>query len=437
MFYRLAASLLLISCAVQAQEGPSILTRPGGTGMHRRGGRDPLFLRAWAGLGGSYETGINPIGVDSQGRLQDVALEGLQLDFGATGERDFRKTIIALDYRGDFRHYAQTSNLGGSDQFISLSLRNRVARRAELGLVAAAATATRSNSGYVVSQFYDPNLASAPLNELFDERYYYAQFTPTLDWQLSRRWSVEMGGQGFAVRRNSSLLVGTNGYGALADVAYRLSKRSTIDVGYQFMHFDFDRSFGQSDLHMMVVGYSRKLPYHFEISGNAGAVMVDTLGTETIVYDPAIAALTGFTSGIRAFNRTNVFSQGGVRLSKSYHKSNLSLDFSRVISPGNGLYLTSRNDAFSASFSHTAARRWNIGTFLGYSRNGSISQTAGTYGSTNGGVGVTYKIRDSLHFNSRIDVRNYTVNDTRFSRLSTRIVGTLTFSPGELPLTLW
>jgi hypothetical protein len=106
--------------------------------------------------------------------------------------------------------------------------------------------------------------------------------------------------------------------------------------------------------------------------------------------------------------------------------------------PGNGVYLTSRSNTGSASFSYTGIRRWNFGLNGMYGRMTALVQNVGAYSAYGGGVGVTRELGRGLHAVARLDARRYDIAGGGLpTNTEYRISLGFTYAPGDLPLVLW
>src|SRR5262249_42881791 len=128
---------------------------------------------------------------------------------------------------------------------------------------------------------------------------------------------------------------------------------------------------------------------------------------------------------------------GDVSLTRKFRRAGLSFNYGRGVSPGNGLYLTSRYESASVGFSYTGIRRVNFGADAGYGAFGSLTQNLGKYYGFNGGTGLSYHLTKAVHFIARYDYRHYEVNQSSFKRGSYRASLGFGFSPGDIPLALW
>ena len=258
-----------------------------------------------------------------------------------------------------------------------------------------------------------------------------------LTYQKTARLSFNLGADGFLIRRRSSALYGVTGYRARADVAYRTSRYSTSGVAYDFSHFDFTKGFGSSDIHTVQLVQSFRIGRNWELAMRAGGARVETLNLAVVAIDPAIAAIIGRSQGIEAVYRINYVPAANVALSRKFHHGGLSFSYSRGVSPGNGLYLTSRQEAAAAGFSYTGVRKVNFGASAGYGSFGSLTQNLGAYSGLYGGAGFTYTLTRVVHFITRYDYRHYEVDQTALKRNSYRASIGFGFSPSDIPLSLW
>jgi len=126
-----------------------------------------------------------------------------------------------------------------------------------------------------------------------------------------------------------------------------------------------------------------------------------------------------------------------VLLTRKFRYASLTFNYNRGVVPGNGFYLTSRQESATGNFSYTGLRRANIGISGGHTSFGSLTQTVGNYSSFTGGAGLTYKISGAFHFILRYDYRRYDIAATVFQRDSYRASIGFGFSPKDVPLSLW
>jgi opacity protein-like surface antigen len=227
------------------------------------------------------------------------------------------------------------------------------------------------------------------------------------------------------------------GYRARGDVAYRTSRYATTGVAYDFTHYEYTKGFGGSDIHTVAFTQAFRMGRYWELSMRAGGSRVETLGLIQVAIDPVIAAIIGTSQGIQVIYRINWVPAAKLLLTRKFHYSTLTFDYDRGVVPGNGLYLTSRQESATGNFSYTGLQKVNIGISGGHLSYGSLTQTVGNYSGFTGGAGLTYKISGPFHFILRYDYRRYDIAATVFQRDSYRASIGFGFSPKDVPLSLW
>ena len=215
-----------------------------------------------------------------------------------------------------------------------------------------------------------------PIDELFDSRTNYLQSRVDLTWRLTRRLSFNLGGDGFVIRRASVLLAGLNGFNVRASAAYRLTPRQTVSASYENTYFDFQAAFGNSRLETIALGYSIGLTREWDLSTLAGGIRVDSLGLMQVPLDPAITALTGESFAVVTFSNVRYLPVAEVRLTRRFKTASLSFDYSTGVTPGNGLYLTSRQTSGLISYSSTASRAIQVRASAGYNQLSALGQSS-------------------------------------------------------------
>lgn len=416
--------------------GPAILSRATGTTTGERGAARTGFT-FYAGASGSFETGVAPAAVDAQGKIINIPnLWGTYINLGAYGRHTWRHTTLGLDYSGNFRHYPDYSSLDGSDQMLGVSVSHQLSRRVQMYERTAVGTFSQY---YVNGPVTATDLLSQPAYSVLDNRASYLEQNAGVVYMFTSRLSVSGAGSGFTVRRQSNALVGLNGYSAQGTMAYRLTRTRTVDLSYAFIHYDYPRGFGETDLHNYSLGVSQALGRRWQISVSGGVAQAFTVGTEEVAADPITAALFGTQTTVRVFSRTLLFGTARGDLSGTFRRSRVSFYYSQSPSPGNGIYLTSKQTNTGFSYSYSGIRRASVSASANYNRLSSLGQSQiGRFNYFSAGVGGSYKILPSVEAMMRFDSRNLQVDQSGgFSRLSYRILIGLNWHPGEFPITLW
>ena len=420
----------------QTYQGPSILSRDKGL-IGERGGK-LLDFRYYFDVTGIYDSGLVPFTTNAQGNLINVGgAYGVETGFGVIGSRRWKRDKLSIEYKGAYRQYSVSDVPQGLDQFLNLAYSRQVTRRLILDLKDTAGTVSLANGAFSYLPLSNTDLFAIPANELFDIRTNFVQSRVDLTWQQTARLSFGIGGEGFVVRRSSLALAGLDGYDARANVAYRLTSRQTVSGDYNYTYYDFQRAFGDSKLQSVSLGYSVGLSRKWDFSLRGGGIRIDSLGITQVAIDPAIAAIVGQNFADVTYKRVVYAPLGEARMMRRFDRSSLTLDYSMGASPGNGVYLTSRQTAGTVGYSYTGVRRWTFALNSGYTELSSVGQTLGKYTNLQGGAGVTYKVGRETHIQFRYDYRHYTTQNNIYQMDSNRVSLGLAFSPGETPLAIW
>jgi len=415
--------------------GPSILSR-GQTSSLLAPSRNIRF-RPFLALTAAYDTGITPVFLGRTGELRNDASAGGEVEAGLLGFHNWKTVKVGLDYRGSYSHYNRNTFYNGTEQLLSFVLTKQATRHTSFTLRESAGIGSRATSFLGTSQFIDPNFSNIPNNELFDNRTLYLNTMADMTYHKSARLSFNTGADGFLVRRRSSALYGVTGYRVRGDVAYRTSRSATSGVAYDFTHFEFTKGFGGSDIHTIQLVQSFRMGRYWELAMKLGGSRVETLGLTLVRFDPVIAAIIGRSTGVEVAYRVNWVPTANISLTRAFHHASLSFAYDRGVTPGNGVFLTSRQEGATANFSYTGIRKLNLGFHGGYSSIASLSQYIGNYAGFNGGGGLTYNLTRALHFVTGYDYRHFDIAETTFKRNTYRATMGFAFSPGEVPLALW
>jgi hypothetical protein len=422
--------------AEQTYQGPSILSRDKSL-IGERGGK-LIDFRFYGEVTGIYDSGLTPLATNAQGNLINVgAAYGVEAGFGVIGSRRWKRDKLSLEYKGGYRHYSTNNLVQGLDQFLNLAYSRQLKRRLILDLKETVGTVSLANGAFSYLPLSNTDLFAIPANELFDIRTNFVQSRVDLIWQKTARLSFGLGGDGFVVRRSSLALAGLNGYNAHANAAYRLTRRQTVSADYNYTYFDFQRAFGNAKLQSGSLGYSIALSRQWDLSLRAGGLRIDALGLTQVAIDPAIAAIVGRNFANVSFLRVVYAPLAEAQLMRRFNRSSLTLGYSIGATPGNGVYLTSRQNAGSVGYSYAGYRRWTVGLNASYNDLSAVGQTLGKYTNLQGGTGVTYKVARETHIQLRYDYRHYTTQNSFYQKDSNRVSLGLAFSPGETPLAIW
>jgi len=424
------------SAFAQGYGGPSMLSRGGNRPGQR--GTAPVELVVYGGLRGVMETGLTPVRLEADDTLASDTLYSAQAEIGAYGTHSWSKTILGLDYRGDYRKSTRHTLRGydGTNQALSLDLEYRPTRRLMVMFRETAGTSNRAFGGFSAPAYSNLNSLGLANNEVFDTRVYFSQTSAMVSYMTSARTSWTAGGDGFVVKRPDRALVGLTGYRAMGMWNYRLNRSSTIGAAYTYMRLNYPRAFAGADMHGIALQGNKRMTRNLQLDVTAGAFIVDTFGLRTITLSPEVAALLGRGTGIEAFQVTTWVPQVETTVRYALERSTFSLTGTIGTNPGNGVYLTSRQDSVSAGYSLSGTRKLSLGLSASYSRLKSVGATIGNLNSSRAGGGINYAITRLVNFSSQIDWRTYNSPGLRGREGFMLAIG-LTVSPARVPLSIW
>jgi hypothetical protein len=412
--------------------GPGVLSRGAGD-IGTRAGQD-VDLRFFASANGIYDTGILPYSVDGNGKLLTIGgVYGTELSLGAYGVHNFHHGRLGLDYTGTYRHYSQQTFYDGTDHTLALGYTYQKSARLFFDTRQSAGTVSQGTSlAGVLPTISDAVVTPASL--LFDNRMNYLQSTLDVHYLLSERTIVTAGGDGFGIWRKATGLIGMKGYTLRGTIQHRVTQRTTLGLNYQHTHYDFPKAFGESDINSFAGTLSTQLGPSWTVSVGGGAYMAEVQGLQRVAVEPEIAALLGVNSTVQTFYQKSVFPQWNASVSRRFRRAMLSFGYSSGASAGNGIYLTSRQDNATGTFSYTAARKWSFSASGGYSRLQGIGQDLHPYSLITGGSALTYSITRPIQLIARYDARHQEIVNGVFLQNSYRATIGISFSPGDVPL---
>jgi hypothetical protein len=430
-------ALVLAYCSTMTAQitnylGPGILTRGAGD-IGTRAGQD-VDLRFFVNATGIYDNGIQPYSVDGTGKLVTVnGLWGTEIAAGAYGVHKFKHARLGLDYKGTYRHYSEQTFYDGTDHVLALGYTYQKSRRLVFDLRQQAGTISQGTSFNGALPAVNDSIVT-PASLLFDNRANFLQSTMDVNYVLSEHTVITVGGDGFGIWRKAAGLIGTQGYQLHGTIQHRVSQRSTVGVNYEHMHFDYPKAFGEADINAFNGIWVTQLSRSWTASVRGGVYQAEVQGLQQVAVDPEISALLGVTNVVQTFYRKSLFPEWDVSLERKFQRADLSFRYSNLVSTGNGVYLTSRQENGTASFSYTATRKWSFSATGGYARLDGIGQNLQPYSQIIGGAGVTYSITSPIHVIARYDARHQEITDGVFRQTSYRATVGISFSPGDIPL---
>ena len=288
----------------QVYEGPSVLSRGGSARPYgQRAGRD-ANIRGYVSVQAFADSGFFPATVSPTGGPTVSGTQfGMEGTVGAYGIKRFRQGQAGIDYNGTFRHYPQASGLNGTDHFLGVDFKFQLNRSMMLKGQTTLGTSSRVFS---FANVVGGGLGSSflPLNDLFDARVYFARTSMGLTYNITRRLQLDLHADGFVIRRNKAL-VGVNGYSPGASLTYRMNQRQWVGALFNFIHFDYPKAFGESDIQLLGGVFVHNFTKRWQAELTAGAYRVDVAGTRRVEADPIVQQLLGIRFISEAFSQAN------------------------------------------------------------------------------------------------------------------------------------
>jgi hypothetical protein len=423
--------------ALAQYAGPAILLR-GEAPAPMQGG--VIDFRPFLELSGSYDAGLSGVAVNSQGNPVNDKGFGVQATGGVSGTHSWKRFRLGLDYRASIRHNPSIAFYDGTDQSLGLSLVDRLSRHTTFSLRESAGLFSNNYSSLGFSQAvpFDPASAFIPRNEFFDNRTIYLSTQADITIQKSARLSFDLGADGFLQRRRSSALYGVTGGGARADMQYRLTRRSTIGMGYTYTHYSFTGIFSSTDLHGVVATYAIRLSRNLEFSGYGGMLRAETKFQQNVPLDPAVAAIIGVGSASEVVYRVDYVPNLAGRFAYTVQRGVFYVSGGHAVTPGNGVFLTSTSTNVGGGYGYTGFKRWSINVSAWYNKSNSIGNVTGTYGSYQGSLSASHSLARHVH---GLVSANFNKYDSKvfnnYNRWTYSFRLGLGFTPGDIPLRLW
>jgi hypothetical protein len=274
-------------------------------------------------------------------------------------------------------------------------------------------------------------ILASPATEVFDGRVLTGSTEGNIMYHFNPRLSLSLFGSGFITRRYSNDLYGDVGYQGGADLVYRFTKRVSAGGYYTFTHFDYVGLYGGSDVNTVGLNYSVAFTRRTELSAKVGGSRVETTGVENYQLPPGLAAILGFDSTSIAGYHMNYAPDFSVQLRHQETNTSYALGFTRGITPGNGIILTSvrQNINFTASYK---TRRWNFGSSVGYDALYGYGTTNQQYKSIFATANAYRTLTGNFSWHLRFDYHHYLFDTTGYLQNNYTLAVGVAWSPADL-----
>jgi hypothetical protein len=435
----------LVLPAFAQYAGPAVLSRGEAPAAMTAPTVDFTFSLALMAV---YTTGLAGVSApNAQGQLANLASFGGGATVALSGAHSWKHTHLGLAYSGSFYDYDKAAYFAGMSQGLSFGLSHQFSRhlvfelRENAGIYTQFPPATVSLNSAVP---FDPSQSYIPTTDFYDNRTVYSTTQANLTIQQSARLSFDLGGGYFINARRSDALYSASGESATGDAQYRLNRRTTVGATYSYVRYSYTHSEGGADINTATASGSFRLSKSTEFSAFGGASHVNTDFEQTVPIDPAILAILCPPSLVAScpltaatvISRNTFWSPDfGARFSRSFHRGVAYLAGGESITPGNGLFLTSRALSAAAGYGYSGLRKWNMNVGVTYIRALSLGNIQGSYGQITGSYGVSRRIVGQLNFVSSFNATKYqSPSFSAYNRLIyTASIG-IGFSSKDIPL---
>ncbi len=427
--------------------GPAVLGRGAGAGTGQRGGADMGFS-IFAGVMGTYDSGLTGLALDAEGNAGGASLMGLDVTFGITGRKSIRRGQLGVMYNSHYRHYAgggfstlnRANNFNGIDQSLGLFASRTLSRRSSVSTNIMGLTTNRGIGAGMMMPGLVQNQTNflTPVGEIFDNRIYFASGTGEYNFQKSARLSFGFSGTGMITRRTSGLLFGVNGAFAGANAAYRLTRRQTISAGYQFLTFNFTRNFGDTFGHGVVVGHSLQLGRRAQLATQVGVMRVESLSLRTESVDPVIASLRGISNTSEGFYSKVWIPTFNASLNYRVNRlHSFSINGMYGVGPGNGVVNAARMVSAGSMYSYSGIRNLGRTAGISYNRISGLIGANQTFSNLQVMGSANRRLTSTLFSTISFGQRKFLNSGTNsFARNSLFVTGGINWSPSAIPVSI-
>ena len=384
----------------QEYEGPTVLSRSGG-GINAYGARvgEDVKMRVFASAQAIYDYGFLPISTNNRGNINQLGGQlGYEGRIGIYGTKRWRRTSLGLDYTGSYRGYTKNTYYNGADNFLGLEYGNQIDRKT---LITGTLTAGTSNRVFSFAS----NLIGSPLGnilpttDIFDARIYFLSGGMGMSHQLTSRLGFEIRADAFRVERHSNSLVSVDGYSPKASISYRLNRRNTVGGIYNFIHYDYPRSFGETNVHVAMLYWGYEINRRWAFTGQGGVFVANNAGTRTVAADPIVQQLLGVRSVTEAYSRLVTLPNAQLALTGKSGNSSISFNAYRGVGAGNGVTLAATETSAGVTYRYVVSRNVTVSSRAYYSGAAGLSSTADRYTTLSAGGGIDYNSPNFISYN--------------------------------------
>jgi hypothetical protein len=390
------------------------------------------FINYYAFANAVYDT-YNPT-LDSNGQRSNSGGVGYQVGGGISARHLWQKSVLTVNYSGDYRDYTSSFFGSGTDQNLGIGYSRKLAKRWNLDVGVGAGTILYGTGYFGQQSIGSGNLQ---LNPFSNSTRFFSSYV-NLTYQQTRRLSYTMSGGFYLQRYSFPTAVGSTGGSGGFAVNYRVTSRTTISANYGRSYFVFQRGAGTSGVDSYYGSISHRFAHNWIASASGGISRSHVTG---FVVSPLTigtgdgTTLNGFVVGpYDSVSFLPSFSGAVTRLLKH---SSFSVSGGQNVVSGNGYYLASKNQYLNGFYSRTYLRS-NISIGGYWNRLNSVANTVAFAYTTTGFSGsYSYMVRKYIGVNARYDFLRYGALQPNPAIADNRFSFGVTFTSANVPLALY
>lgn len=344
-----------------------------------------------------------------QGTTSDT---GFGVDVGGSigALRTFETGQFSLIYAGDYHHYTTHDYVSGTDQNLNLMFRKTLSPHWSILLGGNAGIFFNGGNSFPLStSLTGTNVGNGPIFNPFSQNTKFLGSSVSLTYQQNLRWSYIIGGDFFLTRYYGAGSFGSTGGDGTFSVRYRMTRSDTITGTYAHSYYGYQGEAGNSGVDNVSATLSHEFHHsQWKVGATVGVARVNSQGSVFIPGFLPTSINQQLTPVIFQgnYNTTSVVPSFTGSLTRSAHNRSISISGGQSVSPGNGIYLASRNLFFTGFYTITTQRTsLSLGGL--YSRLSSISNNiSSSYSSSGADVSYVYKL--SRYFGANVHyILNY------------------------------
>ncbi len=419
------------STAQQPYGGPSLLSRGDNPSVLR--GADLPPIRPFLGVTGLYDS--NNIGGFNLGPAY-----GVMGTYGVMGDHHWSHGELDLDYHGSYRNYVPNRGRNGFDNILDIAIKQQVTPHLSLSLTEDLSDVRNFYALPIGTLYGGQGLGGNPLYSAISGS--SLSSTPTLAsvggarlaYQINARLSVSAGGSGIITRQKlPGQTVGSDGWVASGDIAYRLTRYQTISVGYDFTNFEYAGRYGTTDIHTFNLNYAVRVGRNWEIALAGGFSRIEVLGE---VLDPALAELLGIPYIYIQTYSVSYTPTESAHLTRTFRHATWAAGFDHTVLGAGGLYGASTYEHGGSTYNYSGLRRVNLNVGGGYYRFVPFGDPKAGYHALGASGGFVVPLRGGFSWVGRVDWRHYffaksVQQDSYYATLG------ISWRPGRVPVSIW